>query len=91
MIVEIDTINKTIVLKSSFLLDDLMALIQKYQIWDYKIQPEKEFIPTYQFPIPIGTPTYWYNTDILHNNSITTKEPDAFTFTNVNTTQESKK
>jgi hypothetical protein len=51
---EIDTINKTITVKSSFLLDDLMAFIQKFQIWDYTITVEKEYIQ-----IPTYTPTYF--------------------------------
>ena len=50
---EIDTINKTITVKSSFLLDDLMAFIQKFQIWDYTITVEKEYIQ-----IPTYTPTW---------------------------------
>jgi hypothetical protein len=51
---EIDTINKTIIVKSSFLLDDLMAFIQKFQIWDYTITVEKEYIQ-----IPTYTPTHF--------------------------------
>ena len=39
MIIEINTEEKVVVIKSEFLLDDLMEILQKFNILDYKIRP----------------------------------------------------
>ena len=44
MIIEINTIDKTIIIKSEFQLPELTEVVQLYNLWDYKIIMDKEII-----------------------------------------------
>lgn len=69
MIIEINTIDKTVIVKSEFQLYELTDVIQTYNLWDYKIIMDKkqDYIFHPVDPIPNVNP---WKPDIVYNNGI---------------------
>ena len=82
MIIEINTIDKTIIIKSEFQLPELTEVVQLYNLWDYKIIMDKKLDYIFHPTDPVPNVDPWRaNRNEWYTGSPTIPQP-CTTFSN---------
>jgi len=75
MIIEINTIDKTIIVKSEFQLHELTDVVQTYHLWDYKIIMDKKSDYIFHPIDPIPNVNPWKPQDVFYNDGSGDRNP----------------